>query len=132
MHYQVECVLQNLSNYLPICKKNTTLDIKDFFANEIVQKLNTKTVAPFRISWTGLLALSKAKSMKGQQKQSLNFQLNIRLTDREGEALKQAADASGQTQTQLVRSVMRPILQTVIAAQAVMLPADQSKEKKEV
>ncbi len=57
--------------------------------------------------------------MNQKKRENLSFQLNIRLTHREGIALKQTAKAGGQSQTQLVRSVIRPILQTLLAAQAV-------------
>lgn len=62
-------------------------------------------------------------------KENLDFQLNIRLTNIEGKALKLVADAAGQTKTNLVRSVVRPILQTVIAAQTSTIPTERSQEK---
>jgi uncharacterized protein (DUF1778 family) len=57
--------------------------------------------------------------MNNQQRENLSFQLNIRLTHKEGEVLKQTAQVTGQSQTQLIRSVIRPILQILITSQAV-------------
>lgn len=61
-------------------------------------------------------------------RENLDFQLNIQLTNIEGKTLKLVADAAGQTKTNLVRAVVRPILQTVIAAQST-IPTEKSQEK---
>ncbi len=51
--------------------------------------------------------------------ENLNFQLNVRITERENKALKFMANATGQPQTELVRALLRPTLQTVSLAMQV-------------
>lgn len=46
-------------------------------------------------------------------RENLDFQLNVRITESENQALKFIANATGQPQTELVRALLRPTLQTV-------------------
>lgn len=63
------------------------------------------------------------------RKENFERQLNLRLTNRQAEALKRVANISGTTQTKLVRSLIEPVLQLAMATQCFKLQADKSKEK---